>query len=226
MVKTWNDQSLANHGRGTPCRPFSPPVTSVHLKAISKAICENASVSSEKYRPRRRRMISAIAAASSSENTTANDQRLDLVADRAAHGDRRGIGGAAEEHRRAERHQAGVADQQVHAGAVQHVDGDLGDQADRRADRLPQRGQREQHEDDPQDRVTQQRSLEALPPFAEQAARAQQQHQCHEQVHHRAGRFRFELDGQRDDDADQQPGDDRAGERTQGRRSRPRRRPA
>jgi hypothetical protein len=46
------------HGRGTPCRPFSPPVTSVHLNAISKAICENASVSSEKYRPRRRRMIS------------------------------------------------------------------------------------------------------------------------------------------------------------------------
>ena len=70
-VKTWNDQSLANQGRGTPCRPFSPPVTSVHLKAISKAICENASVSNEKYRPRRRRMISAIAVASTSENSTA-----------------------------------------------------------------------------------------------------------------------------------------------------------
>ena len=71
IVKTWNDQSLANHGRGTPCRPFSPPVTSVHLNAISNAICEKASVSKEKYRPRRRRMISAITAASSSEKITA-----------------------------------------------------------------------------------------------------------------------------------------------------------
>ncbi len=48
MVKTWNDQASGNIGRDRPCRPFSPPVTSVHLKAISKAICEKASVSREK----------------------------------------------------------------------------------------------------------------------------------------------------------------------------------
>ena len=44
---------------------------SVHLNATSKAICEKASVSSEKYRPRRRSMINAMTAASSSENSTA-----------------------------------------------------------------------------------------------------------------------------------------------------------
>ena len=48
MVKMWNDQASGKVGRGRPCRPFSPPVTSVHLKAISKAICEKARVSSEK----------------------------------------------------------------------------------------------------------------------------------------------------------------------------------
>ena len=71
-VKAWNTQTFASQVRCTPCNPFSPPVTSVHLNAISKAIWENASVSNEKYNPRRRRMISAMIAASTSENTTEN----------------------------------------------------------------------------------------------------------------------------------------------------------
>ena len=70
-VKMWKLSSLISQGRGTPCNPFSPPVRSVHLNAISKAICEKASVSSEKYRPRRRRMISAIAVARTRENRMA-----------------------------------------------------------------------------------------------------------------------------------------------------------
>ena len=73
IVNAWNDQAEVNNGRGTPCTPFSPPVTSVHLYAISNAICENASVSNEKYKPRRRRMISAITAASTTENATQNN---------------------------------------------------------------------------------------------------------------------------------------------------------
>jgi hypothetical protein len=72
------------------------------------------------------------------------NQRLYLVAEKAAHGYRRGIARAAEEHRGAEWHQSCVADEQVHACAVQRVDGDLGDQAHRRADRIPGYGQCDQ----------------------------------------------------------------------------------
>ncbi len=34
-TKTWNAMAEPNSGRGTPCNPFSPPVTAVQLKAIS-----------------------------------------------------------------------------------------------------------------------------------------------------------------------------------------------
>ena len=68
MAKIWNAQGLVNIGRGTPCMPFSPPVTSVQRNAISQAICEKASVSSEKYRPLRRRMIRPITRASTPAN--------------------------------------------------------------------------------------------------------------------------------------------------------------
>ncbi len=51
--------------------PFSPPVTDVHLKAISKAIWEQASVSSEKYNPRRRRITAPIAKPRNIENVVA-----------------------------------------------------------------------------------------------------------------------------------------------------------
>ena len=83
------------------------------------------------------------------------DQRHRLVGQAAQQGDRGGVAGAAEEHRRAERHQPGVADQQVHRRAIQGVDGDLGDQALGRVDGVPQRGEREQHHAHPQDRVAQ-----------------------------------------------------------------------
>jgi hypothetical protein len=46
-------------------------VRSVHLNAISKAICENASVSSEKYSPRRRRMMTPMTVASTAEKAIA-----------------------------------------------------------------------------------------------------------------------------------------------------------
>ena len=48
MVKMWNTDGSASSGRGTFCKPFSPPVSVVHLNAISNAICEKASVSREK----------------------------------------------------------------------------------------------------------------------------------------------------------------------------------
>ncbi|MDR8804671.1 hypothetical protein FEP89_05428 [Burkholderia multivorans] len=63
-ANTWKAAAVGKVGRGTFCRPFSPPVTSVHLNAISNAICEQASVSSEKYSPRRRNTIAPISAAS------------------------------------------------------------------------------------------------------------------------------------------------------------------
>ena len=70
--------------------------------------------------------------------------------------ERGGIAGAAEENRGAEWHQAGVADQHADAGAIQRVDGNLRNQADRCTDQMPQAGQREQNDEDEQDRVAQQ----------------------------------------------------------------------
>ena len=81
----------------------------------------------------------------------AEDQRHDLIRGAAQHDEGHGIAGATEEHRGAERHQAGVADQHAHAGTVQRVDGDLGNQRDRRPDQMPQPGQRQKDNEDLQD---------------------------------------------------------------------------
>ena len=48
IAKALSRAGVVSQASGTFCSPFSPPVTAVHLKAISKAICEAASVSSEK----------------------------------------------------------------------------------------------------------------------------------------------------------------------------------
>ena len=77
------------------------------------------------------------------------DKGFGLIGQEVAHRDGDGVAGAAEEHRGAERDQAGVADEQVNPGAVEGVDGDLGDQRDRRANGLP--CQRERDEDREQD---------------------------------------------------------------------------
>ena len=74
---------------------------------------------------------------------------LYFVAEKAAHGYRRGIAGAAEEHRGAEWHKSCVADEQVHACAVQRVDGNLRDKAYRRADGIPGDGQCDQDQQHP-----------------------------------------------------------------------------
>ncbi len=86
----------------------------------------------------------------------AEQQRDDLVRGAAQHDEGDGIAGAAEEHRGAERHQAGVADQHADAGAIQRIDGDLGDQADRRADQVPEAGQGQQDDEDQQDGMAKQ----------------------------------------------------------------------
>src|SRR4051812_9719250 len=81
------------------------------------------------------------------------DKREDVVGVAVEDRQRRYVTGAAEEHRGAERDEAGVAEQEVHAGAVERVDRDLGDQADRSADRLPEQGQGAEDEGDPESRV-------------------------------------------------------------------------
>ena len=128
-TKTWNDQRGGESRAMTPCSPFSPPVTAVHLNATSKAIWEKASVSSEKYRPLRRRMIAPMTSASSSREDDREHQRHEVVAVAAEDEERGGIARAAEEYGGAEWHEAGIADQQVHARAVERVDRDLRDQA-------------------------------------------------------------------------------------------------
>src|SRR5579871_2191965 len=55
------------------------------------------------------------------------------------------VAGAAEEHRRTEGNEAGVADEQVNAGAIERVDGNLRDQRVRGADQRPDRGERSQN---------------------------------------------------------------------------------
>src|SRR5476649_1012686 len=81
-------------------------------------------------------------------------QRHDLVRAAAHHGEGDGIARAAEEDRRAERHEAGIAHQQADAGAVERVDRDLRDQADRRADRDPQQAEAAQHQDGQENGMT------------------------------------------------------------------------
>ncbi len=77
----------------------------------------------------------------------------DLAANAAQQGDRDEIGGAAEEHRGAERHQPGVADQQVHRRAVQRVDRDLGDLAERQTEERCGEREPDQYHAEQQDRV-------------------------------------------------------------------------
>src|SRR6185437_9644743 len=86
------------------------------------------------------------------------NERLELVGEQPFHRDRGGIGRAAEEHRRAERYQASVSDQQIHSGAIQRVDGDLGDQAHWCAERGPEERERHQHRGNPQHRMAQDRA--------------------------------------------------------------------
>ena len=53
-----------------PPRPFSPPVTSVQRNDTAYSIAESASVSSEKYTPRRLRIRNPNAAATAATITT------------------------------------------------------------------------------------------------------------------------------------------------------------
>ena len=78
----------------------------------------------------------------SREDGREHERRRARCRSRPQDAERGGIARAAEEHGGAERHEAGVADQQVHAGAVERVDRDLRDQRDRRAEQRPGRSAR------------------------------------------------------------------------------------
>src|SRR5882762_2912288 len=104
-----------------PPRPFSPPVTSVQRNATAYSIAASASVSNEKYTPRRRRIRNPNAVATAATIRTPaivgpkNESCIQL---------RSSIGREAEPGAVAEGHETGMSDQNVqrHAGQCEGDD--------------------------------------------------------------------------------------------------------